>query len=152
MTKITGAMALNMLEVVVEKAGRNYVYVNAEGRTAGTLDAQDCMASCNYLHGEGDETVAGCIVGHVARRVGVPDRILRSEEENTSRSLIDAVHADPDVKLEFTETASAVLSAAQCAQDRGDTWGEALEDAKKYYLGLKMSVFTPAEQIIMEKF
>jgi hypothetical protein len=136
----------------VEKAGRNHVYVNAEGLTAGALDAQGNLASCNYLHGEGDETVAGCIVGHVARRVGVPDRILRNEENNTSSSLVDAIHADAEVGLEFTDTASHVLRMAQSAQDLGKTWGEALEAAKEYYLELKMSVFTQAEQIIMEKF
>lgn len=138
MPKITGFMALNMLEIVVNKVGHEHVYVNESGVQAGVIGTGGMMASCSYLHKQGDGYVAGCIVGHVAKHAGVPDRILRSEENNTSDSLVDAINAEPGVDLEFTEGASIALRAAQFCQDRGDTWGKALEEAKRRYLDWKM--------------
>ncbi|ATW69427.1 hypothetical protein SEA_IMMANUEL3_76 [Streptomyces phage Immanuel3] len=150
MIKVTGAVALNLLRHAVAAKGKDHVYVNPDGKTAGQGEYSN--PSCYYVHdvvdpegdGFGMKAVPGCIVGNVMHKLGVGFTVMRNEENNTSDSLVDAVMVsrherdeDGEQKFEFTDTAKRVLRSAQSKQDGGATWGEALEYAEEMYVSYK---------------
>lgn len=139
MIEITGPVALILLGKAVREKGADYVYVNPKGLKAGTYDDDMSMvANCYYLHDVDGKNVPGCIVGHVAKLVGVSDGILRMEENNTSDALIDRIHVSETdnghQRFKFDGAATALLRAAQSAQDAGKTWGQALAQAREAFV------------------
>ncbi|UJQ86913.1 hypothetical protein SEA_TREAT_78 [Streptomyces phage Treat] len=150
MIKVTGAVALNILRRVVTERGSSYVYVNPEGKKAGSGEYTN--PNCYYVHdvvdpegdGYGVKQVPGCIVGNFMHKLGVGFKIMQHEENNTSDSLVDAIMVsrhekdeNGEQKFEFTDTAKRVLRAAQSKQDGGATWGEALKYAEEMYVSFK---------------
>jgi hypothetical protein len=114
--KVTADQVMQTLrEVVAERP--DYVYEVPEGYAAET------NVSCYYVHGD----VPGCVVGHVLNRLGVPLSDLALVEGRGAYKVVDWFLniTDPDGVVDVEH----VLSVAQSRQDRGDSWGEALEVA-----------------------
>jgi hypothetical protein len=113
---VTAEKVLETLrEVVAERP--DYVYEAPEGYTAATWVAGF------YVHGD----VPGCVVGHVLNRLGVPLEHLALVEGRDAYKVADWFLniTDPDGAMDVEH----VLSVAQSRQDRGDSWGTALEAA-----------------------
>lgn len=153
MQKITGSMALHLIRAAVEEKGSEYIYVNNDGDVAGQVNHDGVMPNCYYLHdamvdGEPGK-VPGCIIGHVAKRMGVQDSLLEQEENNTSDALMDSImlltDESDDARFDITDVAKRVFRAAQSMQDKGKTWGDAYAYAREQYVSAKLAL-TPADQ------
>lgn len=105
--------ALDYLRAAVAKRGADYV----------DPSSQRSIGNCQYAPGNGDR----CIVGEVLEAHGVDDLVMVALD-------IEAVTIDIEVAVQatpfITEAARAVLYEAQSTQDRGNTWGVALEEAE----------------------
>lgn len=112
MTKITLPKALKLLERAVAEKGADY-----------TVDL------CRYF----DDGEPACIVGHVFSYVGATEGDLHmGYDAHQVASANTAELRTIDVQgVKITPKAREVLSAAQQAQDRGKTWGNALKSARK---------------------
>lgn len=121
MRTIDTTEALTLLNRAVEEKGKDFIYEDQTGS----------LSQCAYFHG--DEP--GCIVGHVMSYVGVKPEHLVHQEENFNRGatidspdLAKALAENADI--EFTDDAKWALLQAQCDQDRGAIWGDALASAE----------------------
>jgi hypothetical protein len=117
--KVTAEQVLATLrEVVAERP--TYVYEAPEGYASET---NETSVACFYVHGN----TPGCIVGHVLARLGVPLSDLALVEGRGAYKVADWFLdiTDPDGATDVEH----VLSVVQMHQDRGDSWGSALEAA-----------------------
>jgi hypothetical protein len=76
---------------------------------------------CKYVHGD----VPGCVIGHVAHRLGVPLAELAKREGASA----------PEILAEFFGLEGSVASFAsevQWRQDSGMTWADSLAHAEGY--------------------
>lgn len=80
---------------------------------------------CYYVEIDG---TAGCIVGRVLHRLGIPITELRLWEGAAAFMMRDPVHGK---RALLTGAAAQCLSAAQRRQDRNLPWGEALRAAER---------------------
>lgn len=120
MERIDARRALELLTDVVDTYGEDTVYEKVTlkfGESAGTL-------GCVYQ----DQGRPSCLVGHVLNRAGVP--LGRLEELDDRGVSARSLHEHLD-QVGFD--ACRVLSNAQLGQDSGETWGDALRDARKVY-------------------
>lgn len=110
---ITDEAILNMLKAVVEEKP-DYVYSAPEYQ-------EEPDASCFYVHtDENQEPVsAGCLVGAVLHRLGVPLSMLALHETKHASRVTRSLGIGLDRKTENT------LNDVQDHQDSGATWGEA---------------------------
>jgi hypothetical protein len=140
MITVDKAKAIELLEKVVADKGADYKDPNS---------VEDAL-SCSYVNDAGEPL---CIIGHVlVNELGVPGRILSTAGEigELIQLPVDQNECDwtgePGVieydnfvaggtaryeEVEFTPEAVAVFGNAQWAQDGGNTWGEALDAAKR---------------------
>jgi hypothetical protein len=105
---------------IIEDFGADYVY-----RKRGLAD------SCFYVHKTPEGEAPGCIVGQLLHRLGVPLEVLKKREGRSAWAvfygdvLFDEGQADSPVRLEGDYLARKI-QLVQSAQDRGETWGEAV--------------------------
>lgn len=111
--RITGKLALQLLEEVVAEKGEDYIYPDQY---------------CVYVK----EGQPACIVGHVFDRLGVLDRGWAADHTAVTGLFHD------EAPVVATKKAIKVLDAAQNAQDGAGlgrsgrkTWGQALEEARR---------------------
>lgn len=99
---------------VVNERGHDYVYTTPEGWMAPDVD------SCKYRFNVDGRITPGCIVGAVVYELDKD--MLFSLEEGAY------VSGQPlEVVSRFSVESLQALMSAQLEQDRGHTWGEALE-------------------------
>lgn len=105
------AEALRILTEIVEEKGADYVYPDSE-KKGGDI--------CQYLTYDehGNPTGPSCLVGHYLVRTGMPMSDLVQYEGTNINDTFD---------LDLPHWLVEALAWAQRAQDRGDTWGKALE-------------------------
>lgn len=121
MIEITKARAVEVLAAIVDEFGEDYRYVNPDGVAAAS------GVECMYVHGD----KPGCIAGHALHRLGVPlDAMKRIESETVCWTNMEAIGIRITDLEENYEDETNPLYAAQAAQDRGETWGEALSAAR----------------------
>lgn len=119
--------SLDLLREVLEEFGDEYVDPGS---------AEDSGTGCDYTRyveeedGETGEYVCGCIVGQVLHKKGASIDQLRRLWGSISL-LEDDVLEYTEIKL--TVGARLVLRAAQRAQDKGETWGDAVNYAEDTY-------------------
>lgn len=113
--------ALELLEEVVNEKGPDFVYkVDAPpGVTVG---------ACTYVHYVGPERsrAPGCLVGHVLFKAGVD--LYDMEELDRYGAVGACAHRGA---LQIDAGALTVLAAAQGLQDREQSWGAALDGARR---------------------
>lgn len=120
--------ALAALREVVQRVGRDHVDVNA-GKTSG----------CKYVRIGGD--VPECIVGRVLHRMGVEISVLRqmdADDEPVIETGGSAILSHNEVSMDHR--ARTLLATAQGLQDKGKTWGEALDEVERIAQGLAVTV------------
>lgn len=124
MEQITARRALELLIDVVDAAGDDFVYHKQD--MSDIHGVQDHLPSKGCRYAVNDQP--SCLVGHVLYRSGVAvDALNRLDKVGVS------AHALRDFGLEVDQDAGDVLVAAQEAQDRGHTWGDALDAARSRY-------------------
>lgn len=123
------AETLSIIEKIVAEKGEDYVYTN-DPKTVTTanirgdvdlfgVDADpDVFTPCYYRQYDG---TPGCIVGNYFAALN-PDFSVK-EGENVSTALFN-------LELPVTLKTKEFLSRLQQEQDRGMSWGKALESAK----------------------
>lgn len=126
MTVLTAVEVTDELNKIVEEYGADHVYERN--------NTDDYAGTCNYasLDGEPD-----CIVGHVLARLQpeVFAKLVEFENKNTDGDGVRVSfgisnYSDyEELGIEMEEDARGILSRAQAKQDRGETWGEAVEYA-----------------------
>lgn len=119
MYHLSTEQAMAALEVVVAEAGEDYVYESPRHMQGGD-------ESCFYVHRDPDGSDArpGCLVGTALHRLGVPLGELEKHEGTDAFTMLWHITDLPD-------RARGAFSGAQEAQDTGETWGEALRQAKR---------------------
>lgn len=112
--------ALRIMREIVAEKGHDYVYPESE--KDGSL--------CQYLRYDENGTAVGpsCIAGHYLVRTGMDVESLRHSE---GRGVIVVVG-----KIPLDSRLAGALGIAQEAQDRGETWGQALRFFERA-LGIK---------------
>jgi hypothetical protein len=131
MEQVDKRRALELLIDIVDQYGEDVVYERVPKVAGGS------GMVCQYQ----DRGQPSCIVGHVLARAGVPMDVLYE---------LDVLGAPADrlgSHVRVDGQAAQVLNAAQCVQDAGKTWGEALESAKAKYQRL-VEVEAEMERII----
>ena len=121
MTKILNAReSFNLLSDVVEEFGRDYV-------DPGSVDPHG--EGCDYTrYNEAkDEYLCGCIVGQAFHKFGVEIEELRKLWGSIGFLQDDVLNL---FDIQLTTGARLVLRAAQRVQDKGQTWGDALDAAE----------------------
>lgn len=116
--------ALDVMGEVVAEFGREYVYPRANG--------------CRYVHRdwqgdrdtvEAPRKVPSCLIGQVLHRLGLSLEIM---EERDEAPLDGAIAAWTELGL--ARGTIRAFSRAQTLQDRGDTWGNAYDEAVQVQL------------------
>lgn len=129
MIEINQTNILDALEEAVAEKGPEYVYANEWGQSSLNEIGESSGISCNYVHGEGENLIPGCIAGNVLNRLGISLGTLtlfeRSPVEDVLIGLADEGYIN---RVEFS--VAEIIQAAQTAQDLGFSWGDALKAAK----------------------
>jgi len=119
--------ALKLLLDAREERGYDYI-------DPGSEEGRGCYNVIkDYTDDEGnklDEPVLcpSCIAGTVFSYAGVPLEFLY-KHNGTVNSTVRAIADDLTEEFEVTPEAAAVLRVAQRAQDKGESWGAAVEAA-----------------------
>ncbi|MFI5877558.1 hypothetical protein ACIBAH_35065 [Streptomyces sp. NPDC051445] len=119
-TTSDAAVRTALKEIVSERPA--YVYAAPEYMK----DAEDInLPLCFYVHNDadGNPESAGCGVGAVLHRLGVPLEELRKYEGRTARQMLKEVISGID------RGTAVVLETFQGEQDEKTPWGEAYEAA-----------------------
>jgi hypothetical protein len=128
MIELTEENVLDALEKAVEEKGEDFIYVNNEGHSSRNKFGETAAIMCHYVHYDDGTPIAGCIAGNVLNRLGVSlDALSDYETQPIKTVLINLTDAE---EVTFDSKVSLLLSNAQCAQDGGQTWGDALKAAK----------------------
>lgn len=117
--------ALELLIDVVEAYGENTTYETVPLTLGGTRVPGSGNA-CRYQYlGH-----PSCLIGHALFRAGATMTSLEMLDRHgaSARAIPDRAY-----NLDVSEDASRVFQAAQNVQDGGDTWGAALENARRKY-------------------
>jgi len=138
--EITAQTALNLLEQAVEERGADYRYDTdaAHDRALRLGFEEGSGPGCYYWH----DDEPGCIAGLVLHEAGVPDDTLRAMDLASKNDGLPGTSIEImggwlyQRGINTTHEARRVLRAAQTAQDRGCTWGEALTEARTRAAGL----------------
>lgn len=120
MIKIDADRAARLLMEAVEERGHGFVY-----------ERMSPTATCLYVHKETgapeSEWTPGCIVGLALKRAGIALSDMASCEGKSSSELINILtHKE---KIQVSNAARGIFTAAQTAQDDGRTWGYAVMTA-----------------------
>lgn len=122
MEALTFQRAVELAHEIVAGFGEDYKYPVAHR----VPETGSTIPTCVYVH-EGEPS---CLVGQILHRHGVSlDMLSQHEFEGAWTVAFQLASAD--------DKARGFLLAAQTAQDRGQTWGEAVEHGlatvSKYY-------------------
>jgi hypothetical protein len=117
---VTDAEVLAAAEAAVAEKGADYVY--AKPKDAVGMSASECL----YVHGE----EAGCLVGNVLHRLGVPLSTLRDCEG--VHAIVALGRVEERDRIILPAWSKSMLIRAQAQQDNGETWGDALTEGKVY--------------------
>jgi|SRR6266704_38148 len=123
--RLTPARALELLKEVVAEAGRDHVY-----------EAHDEPRTCTYVVPGGDRP--DCIVGRVLHRYGMPIEELQAWDRPTMTVVRVWEQDVTGVRRWMPEATMRLLRAAQSVQDQRHPWGEALDEARRYYRTYKL--------------
>ncbi|MFE9442514.1 hypothetical protein ACFYO2_26765 [Streptomyces sp. NPDC006602] len=118
MINVTDAQVRETLHAVVSERPE-FVYSSPE------YMENDEGLSCFYVHDDedGNPVSAGCVVGVVLNRLGVPLEELKKHEGKTAAQMVKHVVTGA------TRSIGIVLSNVQFDQDEGASWGEAYAKA-----------------------
>lgn len=108
--------AIELLERAVAEKGADYVDPGSQFGRGG----------CRYVR----DDACGCIVGHAYFYAGATIDELKEMDANPDDPGVDSLAWAEELPIETADEAVRAFSVAQVAQDRGKTWGEALEAAK----------------------
>lgn len=120
MIELTYERVNELLDEAIAEKGADYVYKDEMGRVAG-IDTETC---CQYVHGEGDSKAPGCIAGNVLHRAGVPLGEFNRVESLAVAPLLDLLG------VRMPDEAVSLLAEIQGRQDKGWTWGLAVDAAR----------------------
>lgn len=99
----------------------NHMYTLPWGGVPNGIDM------CFYVHGyETGNLTTGCIIGHLAHKLGAPLTSMAPYERHSASSLIDGLFSFPHDSTQDVYRLMSFLNNVQAHQDRGDSWGEAL--------------------------
>lgn len=117
--KITYEDVLDEVTKIVNEQGRDHVYEKPDG-------SHDCL----YF---ADSGAPSCLVGHWIHALDNADfeNAVRQAERTSpfsAQELIDLA-IEYNLDIEYESSAIQFLSEAQAMQDRGETWGDALDYA-----------------------
>jgi hypothetical protein len=132
---------IEKLEAVVNELGADFVYRDPVGKTwhdrkreleaelgrelKADTDLVRVSVNCKYVHQDPDgENRPGCIAGRVMLADGATYEDLKRNEAIKASIVAD------NLEMPYDEQANTTLHIAQTMQDRGFTYGEALERAK----------------------
>lgn len=134
----TAAVRLLVAEAIEEKGADHvsplYFDENNDGPLRPSIYEDVNRASgdsaCRYVAPNGE---AGCIVGQVLIKAGVPRELLSSMEGKSAPRVLGAW--DVNQAVEITDDAKKLLADMQCLQDNGIPWGWMAEniDRRPYY-------------------
>ena len=115
--------AIELLEQAVAQRGSDYVYHKP---AALRNEAPTCL----YLHGQDGP---GCLIALALSLAGVSSEQLGQLDSRTDAAIVTEEVQDylRSVSVEISDDAYGVFGVAQSRQDYGNTWGEALDAAKK---------------------
>lgn len=117
MIELTYDKAVELLERAVAEKGADYVYQRP-------TNEQGIPRGCAYFHGK----EPGCIIGHVLSYLGLTRGDIG--QYNTAYSWHALTHCVGfDVRAD--ERTNKLLQTAQCRQDDGHSWGEAVNIARE---------------------
>jgi hypothetical protein len=104
----------------------NKVYVSPEHMRPEDIEGDPCF----YVHVDekGENPAAGCLIGEVLHRCGVPLAVLGTFEFLGAGVVLPKVISGHKPGL-LLDPISDVLATVQAAQDSGKTWREALAQA-----------------------
>lgn len=133
--KLTRKMALQIVKDAVAEKGVDYVYESEDEYASG----------CKYLHGvvtvcaedeNGEDELSvekacpACLIGVGLVKHGISMEFLAKHNEDADIHTLTYILEDEGYIKEFEIGARSILSAAQNAQDQGETWGVALGRAQ----------------------
>lgn len=114
MTSYTDEQVLEAAQASVEEKGGDYIYSTPEG-------------GCVYATTNEDETFSpSCLVGHIVARLNPEEFQRLAEWDRTTNGDTDAVTANDELNLGFSDKQIIALREAQERQDSGHPWGESL--------------------------
>lgn len=116
----TPERTLQLLQKAVEERGEDFVYPD---EWKGGTEDNVYPSTCRYVL-RGDSKPA-CIAGYVFHAYGMPLQELSQHEGKSAWKLAEEVDVD--------SASSAMINAAQVAQDDGKSWGSALAAAVLEY-------------------
>lgn len=120
MEHVDARRALELLIDVVDKYGEETLYEK--------VPLDHGHPGCRYEY----NGAPSCLVGHALVMTGAPLEVLRE---------LDAIGAPADRIYTYVKNvhpdAGRVFQAAQDVQDRGGSWGEALDEARNKYESMK---------------
>lgn len=122
MITITKANVIDLLEKAIAAKGADYVDPACE------------YDNCSYLAVSAGNDKPGCIVGHVLHYAGADADLLHRWDANVSGLTSEQIVAADEFELEgvmLDLPAFTALMTAQNHQDKSETWGRALEAAKR---------------------
>lgn len=125
--KLTLKDAVKLAEEVV--AGReDYIYTNPDGIQArplfdGSGKSLGPLPKC--VNWDVNENKPSCVVGHILYKFGVPIQTLINRNEEGVEDFTEWLQSDPHENDTFR-----FLAEIQSLQDKGRTWGDALQLAK----------------------
>lgn len=119
---LTAELAIELLEKAVDQRGRDYIYKGDE-REMGVTPV------CVYVESENDVLVPSCGVGLALHLGGVSTSDLDVNPAHTASQLVSDL-MDQEIIGGADSIALQILNIFQSFQDRGRTWGHALDFAK----------------------
>lgn len=115
MIELTYERVNELLDEAIAEKGADYVYEDENG------SRQDCK----YVHHfPGEDPVPGCIAGNVLHRAGVPLGEFNRVESLAVAPLLDLLG------VRMPDEAVSLLAEIQGRQDKGWTWGLAVDAAR----------------------
>lgn len=108
------------MDAEVGEAGRDFVYREEHGRH------QSGKPTCVYVFND----KPSCLIGRALFRIGVPVEELRNHDEDTPYGV--SASCVMDHLGGFSYKVGLAADYAQDVQDRGGTWGEALDKFHEY--------------------
>ncbi|MGW3992207.1 hypothetical protein ACWEF6_01845 [Amycolatopsis sp. NPDC004772] len=108
--------AIELLERAVAEKGADYVDPGSQWGKGG----------CRYVR----EDACGCIVGHAYFYAGATLEQLKGMDNHPDDPGVATLAYDELLPVETTPDAVSAFEVAQRSQDRGESWGTALEKAK----------------------
>lgn len=115
MIRIDALRAIKLLREIVDEHGRDHRYSRKGGG-----------GRCRYEY----DGAPACLIGHVLHRAGLPVAELARMDVAPVFASTEISEVVLPLAVDMTDTARVVLGAAQLAQDHGETWGQALDDAE----------------------